>query len=238
MQCVHAQEFFSEYVSGQMDPALALSLEQHLAGCGDCTTSVEGLRQVWLTLDSMSIVDPPENLHASIMNRISSEQIREERAAVRLPSWRSLVQPRAFAYAAAAMVLLVGAEFVQVQRASLGPIGLLLNVIHPSPVMQTQQAEWKSNGLGGGTIILHLRAHEQSNGAARKSHARIELVRSQHGAQPPAKVIDVTSAAETVTSIPVDFVPDLNSDNVEVTVTPTGSNEESVTISLPLTPAK
>src|SRR5947209_2154263 len=127
MKCEHAQEFLSEYVTGEMDRALAVSLENHLAVCEPCTETVEGLRGLWLTLDDMPLIEPPASFHASLMDRIAAEQIREERAArapIRVPAWRGVMQPRVFAYAAVAIVLLLGAELVQVQRAALGPLGL------------------------------------------------------------------------------------------------------------------
>src|SRR5437016_832085 len=140
MQCEHAQEFISEYVTGEMDAALAVSLENHLNGCEACRDTVDGLRRLWTTLEQMPVVDPPPSFHAAVMKRISEEEKAAERAAAqrqRVPAWRGLLQPRSFAYAAVALIVLLSAELVQVQRAALGPLGLVLNVLHPVPLLRS-----------------------------------------------------------------------------------------------------
>ena len=57
MQCDHAQEFVSEYVTGEMDQALAVTLENHLSACAACAGTVEGLRRLWTTLDQLPVVE-------------------------------------------------------------------------------------------------------------------------------------------------------------------------------------
>ena len=65
MKCEHAQEFLSEYVTGEMDRALAVSLENHLMVCAPCSETVEGLRRLWHTLDDMPVIEPPPSFHAA-----------------------------------------------------------------------------------------------------------------------------------------------------------------------------
>ena len=242
MKCEHAQEFLSEYVTGEMDRALAVSLENHLIVCAPCTETVEGLRRLWHTLDDMPVIEPPLSFHAAVMDRIAAEQIQVERAArpaVRVPAWRGLLQPRVFAYAAVAIVLLLGAEFVQVQRAALGPLGLVLNVVRPVPALKHQSVEWKPNGLGGGTLMVSLQAHAQVNGAGARRQVRVELKRPElSSAGPVAMEADINSDRPTVLEMPVSFTPDSTLDTLTVTVSSTdASMEDPQTLSLPLPPA-
>ena len=243
MKCEHAQEFLSEYVTGEMDRALAVSLENHLRACDYCTQTVEGLRSLWRTLDDMPVIEPPDAFHSAVMERIAAEQMREERVVrtpVRAPSWRGVLQPRVFAYAAVAVVLLLGAEFVQVQRASLGPLGLVLNVLHPVQALQSQRVAWTPNGQGGGTLTVTLQAHAQVNGAECRRHARIRLQYQPDGpidglVSPITRDFEIRSDRATVVTLPLAFTPRSSTDNLDVTVTPLNSSaEEGQTIALPL----
>ena len=243
MKCEHAQEFLSEYVTGEMDRALAVSLENHLTVCAPCTETEEGLRRLWHTLDDMPVIEPPASFHTAVMDRIAAEQIQVERASrpvVRVPAWRGLLQPRVFAYAAAAIVLLLGAELVQVQRAALGPLGLILNVVHPVPALQRQTVEWKSNGLGGGALMVSLRAHAQVNGAVTRRHVRVELRRPELvSATPVAIEADIDSERSTVLEMPLSFTPDSTLDTLTVSVSSAeAAVDETQTLSLPLAPGQ
>ena len=40
MKCEEAGELFSEYICGDMEGALSVSLEHHLSGCIDCRQAV------------------------------------------------------------------------------------------------------------------------------------------------------------------------------------------------------
>ncbi len=245
MQCEHAHEFLSEYVSGEMDRALVVTLENHLDACSACTDTVEGLRRLWNTLDDMSLVEPPTSFHSSLMQRISAElQIQSNAAAAprRVRSWRGLLQPHAFAYAAVVLVLLLGAEFVQVQRAGLGPLGLLMNLVHQTPPLQTEQVQWAPNGRGGGLLTLRLQAHPQVNGAIRRDQVRVQLVRKNGaaypGTRPVARVAELASDRVTTVSLPLDFTPSESTDVIDLTLMPLDSaGAESQTVEVPLGPA-
>ena len=244
MKCEHAQEFLSEYVTGEMDRALAVTLENHLSICAPCTETVEGLRSLWCTLDEMPVIEPPSSFHASVMERIAAEQIQEERAArapIRVPAWRGLMQPRALAYAAAAIVLLLGAELVQVQRAALGPLGLVLNIVHPMPLLQTQKVAWAPNGQGGGILTVSLQAHAQINGAVTRRHVRVDLHRNTGAALGAAASIskdgEIRSDQTTVMELPLNFTPHSGTDALEISLTPLEpAVEDPQTVTLPLAP--
>jgi anti-sigma factor RsiW len=244
MQCEHAQEFLSEYVTGDMDRALAVSLENHLAACGSCSDAVAGLRSVWRTLDDAPVVEPPPAFHAALMQRIGEEQARSESAARlsrRAPVWRSLLQPRALAYAATVLVLLAGAEIVQVQRASLGPVGVLFSLLHPTAALRTQNVEWVPNGQGGGVLEVALQANAQANGATTRRHVHVRLLRQSGGPVPGAANAsadgDLTSGQVLTLSMPLDITPSATTDTLSVTLSPTDGAQDSETVSIPVGPS-
>ena len=245
MQCEHAQEFFSEYVSGEMDGALAVSLENHLNVCGPCSETVDGLRQLWKTLDHMPVVEPPAAFHASLMERLAAEAVGQPRPAVATPMSRfgRQFQARVLAYAATVVLLLMGAEFVQVQRASLGPLGLVLNLVHPAPVLSSQRADWKPNTEGGGTLSVVLQAHAQVNGAVSRNRVHLQL-RHGNGSITPETAHAVkdgllTSERPETFTIQLDASPHIETDVVEVTVTPLDSaSPENHSVNVPITAAR
>ena len=116
MQCQQARELFSDYVAESMENALAVSLENHLGTCGACREEVAGLRRVWSALEQAPLIEPPMFLHENIMHRLDAARAEAEEAAARKRAvwdWRALFRPRALAYGAAAIVLmLAGVEAV------------------------------------------------------------------------------------------------------------------------------
>jgi anti-sigma factor RsiW len=240
MKCEHAQEFLSEYVTGEMDRALAVTLENHLRACASCTNTVEDLRRLWSTLDEMPTIEPPASFHANLMERIAAEQVQEERTVkppLRVPAWKSLMQPRFYAYAAVAIILILGTEFVQVQRAALGPLGLVLNVLHPAPPLQSEKVAWTSNGQGGGTLSVSLQAHAQVNGAITRRHAVVHLHHGSGASSPISKHGEISSDQSVVIELPLNFTPRAGTDTLDVSVTPPDSTgEDAQTVSLPLAP--
>jgi hypothetical protein len=241
MQCEHAQEFLSEYVFGDMDRALAVTLENHLSACKPCAEAVDGLRRLWVTLDEMPLVDPPASFHASLMERISRQETQATRPLTPLRLWKAV--PALLAYAAAAVILLLGVEAVQVQRATLGPVGALLSIVRPVPPLQTQKADWMPNGQGGGVLTVTIQANKQVNGAASRHHFVLRLLRKSGtiipGTKPSLTDGEVTSDQPTLLSVPLDFTPSEETDSLEITLTPADSStQDGQTVSISLTPVR
>jgi hypothetical protein len=160
MHCKDALELFSDYVAGHLDRALTVSLENHIASCGDCRAEVASLRRVWTTLDRMPTVEPPPFFHENLMSRIAQETaLSEEAARKRAPwDWRALFRPRALALAASAVVLLgASMEVVHTQHAALDPIGALLHYFRPAPnelnPLQKSEAVWIPETHGGKLVV-------------------------------------------------------------------------------------
>jgi hypothetical protein len=169
MQCQHACELLSDYVSGDLDRALMVSLENHLAGCAGCREQVDGLKRAWGALDRIQEVDPPPFFHENIMARMHAERAAAEEASLRTRAmwdWRLLFRPRALAVAAAVLiVLLAGAHVRQpaVGARFFDPLGWVLALFHPAAAppavgLQSGQAEWLPDPRGGGTLVVHLKA--------------------------------------------------------------------------------
>lgn len=237
MQCENAQELFSDYVAGEMDRALTVSLENHLNACAQCREKVAGLRSVWKTLNEMPVIEPPVLLHANIMERLDAERAKEIESPRRAVwDWRSLFRPRTLAFAATAViVLLAGTEVFQAQRAELGPLGAILRILHPpaSPRpasgLQAQSAEWIP-GAQGGVLVLRLHATPAPDGSVNTSSYRVTV--SGHTAM-------VTSGSaegkDLIVSVPLDSAP--AGKTVSITVTPTDRPQEPQSYSVPLSPA-
>ncbi|HZT41746.1 MAG TPA: zf-HC2 domain-containing protein [Chthonomonadaceae bacterium] len=170
MQCEHAQELFSDYLAGEMDRALAVSMENHLAACAVCREEVAGLRRVWSALDEMPVVDPPPHFHEDLMRRLEVE--RAPVVAMPRPQtwdWRALFRPRQLAYAATVLIfLLAGAEVIQSRRAELGPISWILQSLHATHAVranatfQSEGAQWQP-GMAGGALVIRLRTPENAD---------------------------------------------------------------------------
>ncbi len=210
MQCQKAQELFSDYIAGQTDRALAVSLENHLAACATCREEVAGLRRVWSSLDALPPVEAPPFFHENLMHRILLEQ--DKAAEARRWDWKALFRPRspAFALAGLCVVALLGMGGLHTQHAALDPLGSLLSALHPDsrtaggpPALQTARAEWKPNGQGGGTLSVHLQAQAGVPVVVKS------LQYEQNGQKREAAQNDVSVPAdhETVLSVPLDAHP-------------------------------
>jgi hypothetical protein len=166
MHCETAQEHFSDYISQELDRAMALSLENHLSSCERCREEVATLRRAWAALDEMPVVDPPMFFHENLMSRLAAQQGQVEEATASrraLWDWRALFRPRQLAFGAVALViLLAGAEVVQTQRAALGPVGWVLSLLRPAPSKESApkaEAVWTAapqNGIASGTLTVTL----------------------------------------------------------------------------------
>src|SRR5262245_35748202 len=114
MRCEKAQELFSDYCEGALQPALTHALESHLGECDRCRAEVDGLSIVWETLDSAEIVEPPANFRELVWEKIDSQGKRA--ALPRLErsgfSVRSLFTKRALAWAGVAVIILMLMPFV------------------------------------------------------------------------------------------------------------------------------
>lgn len=214
MQCKQAQELFSDYIAGQLDPALNVSLENHARSCETCSAEIAGMRRVWASLEALPGVEPPAFFHENLMHRIEVEQDKAIEAAQRQRTgwnWRALFLPRSpvFAGAALALLALVGMGGLHVQHASLDPLGAVWHLLSPgktlpaAPALQTARAEWHPNGQGGGTLTLYLQAQPGSP-------VHVDALNYHAGLQKRVVAqsdLSVPADHETTVSIPLDTRP-------------------------------
>jgi len=165
MQCHHARELFSDYVGEEIESALAVSLENHLAACESCREDVAGLRRVWASLEQAPLVEPPRLFHANLMGRVDTLRAEEEEAAARkraMRDWRSLFRPRTLAFGAAAAVLLLACfEMTQQRQNRAAEIGVLPTIEQHLPaVVRVQQvgSVWTARPDGSGTLLVRMRS--------------------------------------------------------------------------------
>ena len=246
MQCNLAQELFSDYVSGEIDRAKSVSLENHLQTCSECQLEVDGLRQVWSELDEMPAVSPPANFHTLVMTRLDEELSYQasERAEVRKPTFmetlRSFFQARNLAYTAVALALLLGVQAVQSNRAAMGPLDWAIQLLHPNHPLKTQRVELSPTATGGETITVHLQANALSMSGPTKFNYRLQVVRKDGVAEPALSSAEKTgefdSLKETSVSLEVPTALSEQGHELKLTLTPAEGGLET-NQSLPLTPA-
>jgi hypothetical protein len=181
MKCDYAQELFSDYIMGETDRAITVSLENHLTECAPCREIVAGLRQVWTALDAMPVEEPPLYFHENLMHRLDAERAVAEEAASRkraLWDWRALFRPRALAYAAVALVVVLTGAGVA-QQAGLNPFAGLLHrnqTIVAAPItLQTARAEWKPDASGSGALIVRLQAPPMPDGRINSLFCQVKV---------------------------------------------------------------
>ena len=166
MQCQQANEYLSDYVDRALDPALTVSVDNHVAACAACRENVDGMRRMWTQLNAMPQATPPAFLHSAIMDALDAHQTAEQPSSRPKSVLRAAAfTPRAFAYAAALLILALGSlEVVHSQRASFDPLGVLLQVIHAAapagdalPSVTGADSSW-SKSADGVTLNVHLQA--------------------------------------------------------------------------------
>ena len=214
MQCQHAHELFSDYISGETDRALTLTLDNHIADCTACKSELADLRKVWSALDSLPTVEPPMFFHENIMAQVSRVVAEKEEARSKGFDWRSLFRPRSLALAASAVAVIVfmGAGSRVTQMADLDPLGGLLHrsgnatagVVPAAgiPALSSARAEWVPGTSGGGVLNIHLRARSQDGAATGYSFQLLLNGRQLDGGR------GIVTSDQTVSlEIPVDAPP-------------------------------
>ena len=235
MQCQFAQELFSDHISDTLDRAQKVSLDNHLTACGDCREQVAGLRDLWASLETLPVVEPPKFFHENIMDRIATEAAKEQEAKQALKSagfdWRSLFRARSLAAGLAIVVLLIGALSVtQTQQGSLNPFAIFSRGgAKPTPLtplaLQTANAAWVP---GTGSLTVTLRPAPSGSSAVSAINYEIR----QAGSAAPLKSGILFSQRDTTLTIPMAAQP--APDSLSVKLIDPDSASRALTLPLPL----
>ena len=237
MNCKNATELLSDYVSGQMDRALTVSLENHLATCDNCRKEADGLRWAWSLLDQTPVVDTPPFFHENLMSRIAAETEQAEAEAARkraLWDWKAWFRPRTMAYATAcAVMLLATMGGLHAVHASFDPIGPILRLFvrpaSPTLELQTNYYDWAPNAQGQGTLDIHLQAKPKADGSLNTLHYHLELPGTMHG-NPADTDANVTSDKETVVHIPLAAPPAGEAVSIKVSAPENAAEEKTLRV--------
>lgn len=80
MKCDRVVEFFSDYLEGKIDYALASAVRSHLSDCKACSREFEMFRDMWISLGAMPEKEPPASFrHDVVMRAIGMQQERQQR---------------------------------------------------------------------------------------------------------------------------------------------------------------
>ena len=234
MQCQHAREFFSDYVADELEPALKVSLQGHLAECQTCETEVEGLRRVWRQLDNAPVVDGPADLHERIMQRITAARGDASAApAGRRGSVELFPRLRIVAWAAAAALLLCcGLGAVSTQRASLGLFWGLFGSgrgVENSSQLAEGKGDWQPRGAGG---LLTVRMRPSGGGAAGASTVSYRI--GVEGFRDVEARGTLNADGETMATIPFNGKPDAAAVRVNVLLTAADGESRIQSVQVPL----
>ncbi len=66
MNCKGVIRELSNYIDGDLDPALKLELERHLEHCEDCTMVVDQIRKTIRIFSGAEPVSLPEDVHSRL----------------------------------------------------------------------------------------------------------------------------------------------------------------------------
>jgi anti-sigma factor RsiW len=74
----HWTDRLSEYLDGELGPADAAALEQHLVSCDECRATLAELRSIVAAAAALPVAEPPRDLWAGIASGIGTRQSQAE----------------------------------------------------------------------------------------------------------------------------------------------------------------
>ncbi|GIV15534.1 MAG: hypothetical protein KatS3mg022_0969 [Armatimonadota bacterium] len=85
-----------------MASPLAAKMDEHAAGCASCRAELEDVQRLWQMMAEAKRVEPPDSLHARIMQEVYASV-----SASPIPRWWELAWRPRFAFAAAAVLVVL-----------------------------------------------------------------------------------------------------------------------------------
>jgi Putative zinc-finger len=153
MRCAQVQELLSAFHDNELEPQTHTAVEQHLNECPICIQRLRELRQISLATRRLPEPIPPVQLLEKIEQR-RAEEI--EAGPAPLPSRRRTIFDRAVAFAAVAVVLLIGVAVWVLhgrddsEHQAAADIGLFLVDYrrHPEQALHTLAAKYDGRQVG------------------------------------------------------------------------------------------
>lgn len=202
MQCQQANELFSNYIERTLDPALTVSVDNHLVACAACREEVEGLRMLWTELVRMPVIETPGGLHAGIMSALDAQiaDTARETTVSRVPSFnwdlRHLFRPRTLAYAAVLIVFILGGMKMLGTSAMLGgplPLGSKPSATLIPQAITAKHSQWTANPDGSGTLTITLQTTPSKEASAATLDYKAELKKGDAATASTASAVVLSS---------------------------------------------
>jgi hypothetical protein len=113
ISCEHVWREVSNYLDGEVDPALQAAVEEHVRGCKRCAAVLDGTRNVVQLLADERVMELPLGYEQRLRQRLAAERPAAQRS-----YWSWLVLATAAALAAAALAIGSGSPFREPRQRS------------------------------------------------------------------------------------------------------------------------
>jgi len=108
MKCKELEELLSDYLEGNLNPAVEEEVDAHLAGCSRCREKMRGMRALMGRLNDLEMVEPSAGFEARLWGQLRRESSPRSRGWAFSPL-----------SALAALFLLVAAGYLLLSRPPL-----------------------------------------------------------------------------------------------------------------------
>jgi hypothetical protein len=111
ISCEHVWREVSNYLDGEVDPALHAAVEEHVRGCKRCAAVLDGTRNVVQLIADERVLELPLGYEQRLRQRLATERPAAERPAARKSYWSWLVLATAAALVVGALAIGSGSAF-------------------------------------------------------------------------------------------------------------------------------
>jgi len=111
ISCEHVWREVSNYLDGEVDPALHAAVEEHVRGCKRCAAVLDGTRNVVQLIADERVLELPLGYEQRLRQRLGAERPAAERPAAQKSYWSWLVVATAAALVAGALAIGSGSPF-------------------------------------------------------------------------------------------------------------------------------
>ena len=236
MQRDSIENYYSDYITGDLDAALKVSVENHLNASSEARAEMEALRRTMATLGEMPSAELPAWFHDNLMNRLDMEMANEAAQQKSGWNWRELFKPRALARGAAMLAVACVVGSGAAQMAGLNPFSfwnagkVRATELSRAAKSPTARAEWRADN--DGTAIVHIAVPKDAVPVTTTLNYTLE----SHGTKVNAvKTGVLTGAPDQIVTIACENPP-AGTLSLKVTATNTSNETKYDTSAVTLTP--